>query len=242
MSAGVRAASHAGAWYVADRENLLGQLRGWLDGARLTEKRAKAVIVPHAGYSYSGPTAAWAYKHVDGEGGRRVVLLGPSHHVFIEGCALPCSGIYATPLGPLPIDQEAVAALRAAAPFEQLTIDAEEEEHSLEMQLPYIRQVFSGRDITLVPIMVGQLIPSQEEVFARALQPLFEDPQTVFVVSSDFCVRVVFSTGVPGSDTRPTTLPKGKSGSPSKLWTGKVCSSSSRATLRKLSSVLFAVI
>ena len=185
----VRSASHAGSWYTNVSQTLTEQLTSWLAAASRTIERAKAVICPHAGYSYSGPTAAWAYKHLNSEGTRRVVLLGPSHHVYIEGCALPCAATYQTPIGDIPIDQETVSALRQSRLYQELTPDAEEEEHSLEMQLPYIRQVYAGKDITLVPIMVGQLVSSQEEAYARTLLPLFEDPQTVFVISSDFCVR-----------------------------------------------------
>lgn len=184
----VRLASHAGSWYAQVPQTLTEQLTAWLGAATKTVERAKALICPHAGYSYSGPTAAWAYKHLNPEGTRRVVLLGPSHHFYLEGCALPFSASYQTPLGEIPIDQAAVSILRQSRLYQDLTSEAEEEEHSLEMQLPFIRQAYIGKDITLLPIMVGQLPPNQEEAYARSLLPLFEDAQTVFVISSDFCV------------------------------------------------------
>lgn len=191
----VRVASHAGSWYTHVPQTLAEQLNSWLGAAVKTVERAKAVICPHAGYSYSGPTAAWAYKHLNPEGTRRVVLLGPSHHFYLEGCALPFSATYQTPLGDLPIDQAAVSTLRQSQLYQDLTSAAEEEEHSLEMQLPYIRQAYAGKNIALVPVMVGQLQPSQEEAYARSLLPLFEDPETVFVISSDFCVRARIALG-----------------------------------------------
>jgi len=183
-----RLASHAGSWYSQVPHTLAEQLNSWLGTAAKTVERAKALICPHAGYSYSGPTAAWAYKHLNPEGTRRVVLLGPSHHFYLDGCALPFAASYQTPLGEIPIDQAAVSALRQFRLYQDLASDTEEEEHSLEMQLPYIRHAYAGKDISLVPVLVGQLQPRQEEAYARSLLPLFEDAQTVFVISSDFCV------------------------------------------------------
>ena len=101
-----RKATHAGSWYSSDRAELAGELAGWLSEAQATCGAARAIIAPHAGYSYSGPTAAWAYKHIDRSGIRRVFLLGPSHHVHMSRCALTTCTQYSTPLGPLPIDQQ----------------------------------------------------------------------------------------------------------------------------------------
>lgn len=184
---GKRAASHAGSWYSGSKSQLNSQLEDWLAQAEPTQPPAKAIIGPHAGFSYSGPTAAWAYKHISSENFKRVFLLGPSHHVYIPGCALPCSAEYQTPIGDISVDLETVRALSETSKFYQLDKDAEEDEHSLEMHLPYIRKAFEGKEIKLVPIMVGNLKESQEAEYGSILAPYLQDPQTLFVVSSDFC-------------------------------------------------------
>lgn len=185
----VRTASHAGSWYTSDAQELDGELTQWLQAANKTEGVVKAVITPHAGYAYSGPTAAWAFKQLDPATVRRVVLLGPAHHEYVKGCALPWAETYQTPLGDIPIDQEAVSALSATGHYRSLSMKAERAEHSLEMQLPYLRKVMGTSPFTLVPIVVGEISQSQQQTYASDLLPLFEDQHTVFVISSDFCVR-----------------------------------------------------
>merc|ERR1740139_933699 len=104
-----RRATHAGSWYSNDRAELAGELAGWLSEAQVTCGAARAIIAPHAGYSYSGPTAAWAYKHINRIGIRRIFLLGPSHHE------------YSSPLGPLQVDLQASDTLRQTGLFDDMT-------------------------------------------------------------------------------------------------------------------------
>ena len=183
-----RSASHAGSWYSSDPSELDGQLGGWLQAARKTEGTAKAVISPHAGYDYSGATAAWAYKQIEREKTRTVVLLGPSHHEYLQGCALPWADTYKTPIGDILIDQEIVASLATTGHYQKLSMKAERAEHSLEMQLPYLRKVMGDTAFTLVPIVVGELSQAQQRTYTEDLLPVFERPGVVVVVSSDFCV------------------------------------------------------
>ncbi|KAJ7038149.1 MEMO1 family [Mycena alexandri] len=174
-------ASHAGDWYTADGStcsSALTRLTGWLaqvDDPGYPIQGCKAIIAPHAGYAYSGPAAAWAYKSIDTTGIKRVFVLGPSHHLYINGCALSKCKSYATPLGDLPLD------------LENLSISADEDEHSLEMHLPYIRKVFEGKDIQIVPIMVGAIDQRAEAAFGAILAPYLAREDTFCVVSSDFC-------------------------------------------------------
>jgi len=153
------------------------------------------VITPHAGYDYSGPTAAWAFKQINAETVRRVVLLGPAHHEYVQGCALPYAEIYRTPLGDVAVDVETVAGLGESGAFRRLSAKAEKEEHSLEMQLPYLRKVMGSAAFTLVPIVVGELSVSQQSRYAELLSPLFQQADTVFVISSDFCVMTISALG-----------------------------------------------
>lgn len=192
QSTQVREASHAGTWYVGDKSKLNDQLTTWLGDAKTDVegiKSVKAVIGPHAGYSYSGPTAAWAYKYLSKvpEGPLRVFLLGPSHHAYIEGCGLSKLGSYETPIGNIELDEETIKKLREEGEWETTSKGVEEKEHSLEMHLPYIRKIFGDRSIKLVPIMVGAVDNDQEKYYGKLLAKYFDDEKTVFCVSSDFC-------------------------------------------------------
>ncbi|KAJ3824966.1 MEMO1 family [Lentinula raphanica] len=188
----VRSASHAGSWYTDEGDELASELSGWLENVQGTDPPypiagCKAVIAPHAGYSYSGPAAAWAYKSIDTTGIKRVFILGPSHHLYLDGCALSNCKEFATPVGNLPLDLETISELRDTGKFDSLDIDADEAEHSLEMHLPYVRTIFQGMDISIVPIMVGAISTQSEMTYGQLLAPYLAREDTFCVVSSDFC-------------------------------------------------------
>ncbi|GAA5929559.1 Mho1p [Sporobolomyces koalae] len=192
-----RRASHAGSWYSDEGAVLNRQLTGWLAAASDPGAKdshgakpitgCKAIIAPHAGYSYSGPAAAYAYNSIDIAPISRVFVLGPAHHVYLNGCALSRCRSYATPVGELPLDLDTISELSETGKFEWMARETDEDEHSIEMHLPYIRKVFEGRDIKLVPILVGAISTSSEKSFGFLLAPYLADPATLFVVSSDFC-------------------------------------------------------
>ncbi|GAA6039312.1 hypothetical protein JCM8097_003257 [Rhodosporidiobolus ruineniae] len=196
-SSTTRNASHAGSWYTDDGDKLDQQLSAWLaatenpkesDPLKETPvKGCKAIIGPHAGYSYSGPAAAFAYRSIDVGKIKRVFVLGPSHHYYLDGCALSQCSKYETPIGDLPLDRATIAELEATGKFELMDQGTDEDEHSLEMHLPYIRKVFEGRDIQIVPILVGAIATSKEQTYGALLAPYLADPSTFFVISSDFC-------------------------------------------------------
>ena len=155
-----------------------------LDGARV-----RAVIAPHQGYSYSGKTAGYAYATIDASSVRRVFVLGPSHHLYLSGCALTGTHAYETPFGDIPIDAEMNATLRRAAPgaFETMDIGTDEDEHSIEMHLPFVARIMGNKPYKLVPILVGSLSVDSERAFGALLAPYLADDSNLFVVSSDFC-------------------------------------------------------
>ncbi|XP_016128062.1 protein MEMO1 [Sinocyclocheilus grahami] len=132
-----REASHAGSWYTASGSQLNAQLEGWLSQAQSTAGPARAIIAPHAGYTYCGACAAHAYKQVDPSITRRVFILGPSHHVPLSRCALSPAEVYRTPLYDLRIDQKVYADLWKTGMFERMSLQTDEDEHSIEMHLPY---------------------------------------------------------------------------------------------------------
>ncbi|KAH6656970.1 MEMO1 family [Truncatella angustata] len=206
---GTRPAGKAGSWYTGNKAALSKELDEWLDQVPSTLNEsslpipgARVIIAPHAGYAYSGECAAWAYKALDLSNVKRIFVLGPSHTYYLKGCALTRYAKYATPFGDLIVDASVTEELRDTGKFSDIrnsTVkgrsvrDNDVEEHSLEMHLPYIykrcSQTFSSEAEypTIVPIMVGDNNGSKEKAFGELLAPYLKDPETAFVVSSDFC-------------------------------------------------------
>ena len=144
----------------------------------------------HAGFSYSAPTAAFAYKHVDPASISRVFILGPSHHHHTKQCQLTRHALYSTPLGDMPIDLLTVRQLRERGGtrlFDTMSERVDENEHSIEMHLPFVQRVMGDKPYGLVPVLVGALSAQLERELAALLTPYFLSPDTLFVVSSDFC-------------------------------------------------------
>lgn len=189
MAASLRRASHAGSWYSENPSQLNQELTNWLNQATYSHGPAKAIISPHAGYSYCGATAAYAFKHVNPADVDTVFILGPSHHVYLNGCALTQTLEYETPLYNLVIDQEINKELLATGKFELMNRKTDEDEHSIEMQLSYVAKVMESKrgHFKIVPIMVGSINSEKERAYGQMLAKYFVQPRTLFVISSDFC-------------------------------------------------------
>ena len=181
----VRPAAVAGMFYPGSHAALAANVRDCLVEAatrpRAAGARPKALIVPHAGYVYSGPIAAAAYARLAGSHAtiRRVVLLGPTHRVAVRGLALPTARAFATPLGEVEVDRKA-AALALALPQVVEDDAAHAEEHSLEVQLPFLQAVLD--DFRIVPFAVGAATPDE---VADVIERLWGGPETLILVSSD---------------------------------------------------------
>jgi AmmeMemoRadiSam system protein B/AmmeMemoRadiSam system protein A len=149
-------------------------------GAALT-RPPKALLVPHAGYIYSGPIAASAYAQLASLRGRirRVVLLGPAHYAYVRGLALPEAECFRTPLGEVSLDVKGMRQLDAM-PQVLRSAEAHHKEHSLEVQLPFLQHVLG--DFELLPLAVGEA--SAEEV-AEVLEAVWGGDETLIVISSD---------------------------------------------------------
>lgn len=177
----IRPAAVAGMFYPGDPHTLARDVRAMLADAGIAEFRPKAIIVPHAGYIYSGAVAASAYALLKPMADQisRVILLGPTHRVAVRGLALPGTDAFGTPLGAVAIDLEAA---RQIAGLPQVTVspDAHMLEHSLEVQLPFLQTVL--HQFKLLPLAVG--MASAEEV-AEVLEVLWGGPETLIVISSD---------------------------------------------------------
>ncbi|MDJ0749009.1 MAG: AmmeMemoRadiSam system protein B [Woeseiaceae bacterium] len=176
-----RPAAVAGMFYPAEPAALERAVAELLANAPAAHDGAKAIIAPHAGYVYSGPTAACAYRLVESRRGRirRVVLIGPAHRVYLQGVALPSVDAFATPLGDVAIDTNAVQQA-LALPGVQILDEAHAAEHSLEVHLPFLQTVLD--DFRLVPIVVGTC-PADE--VQAVLELLWGGDETLIVASSD---------------------------------------------------------
>jgi len=174
----------AGTWYPAEAAELEREIEQLLSGA--PEGRAPlALVVPHAGLPYSGPTAGRAFARLAGLPIRRVVLIGPSHRAAFHGACLPEAEQYRTPLDDVPLDRESIDELKRREGF------LEDDrpflgEHCLEIELPFLQRALAGT-FALLPLLVGAGTPSSAlERIAAALRAFVHGADTVFVVSSDF--------------------------------------------------------
>jgi AmmeMemoRadiSam system protein B len=171
----------AGSFYPADANTLAADVRALLASPAASDLTPKALIVPHAGYMYSGPVAASAYASLRTIASRirRVILLGPTHRVPIHGMALPDADTFSTPLGPVALDTDA---MRAIADLPQITVSAQAHafEHALEVQLPFLQIALN--DFTLLPLAVGD---ARTEDVAEVLLRLWGGTETLIVISSD---------------------------------------------------------
>jgi len=182
--AATRTAAVAGMFYPGDARALATELDELLGGVEQSEPRLdfpKALIVPHAGYIYSGPIAARAYEELGNARGivRRVVMLGPVHRVPVRGLAIPTDDAFATPLGSVPIDRQALDSVRDLPQIVASDL-AHLQEHALEVQLPFLQRQLG--EFSLAPFAVGSA--SVPEV-AAVIERLWGGPETLIVISTD---------------------------------------------------------
>ncbi len=177
----IRTPAVAGQFYSGNAEELSATVATLLAEAQDRKLPApKALIVPHAGYVYSGPVAASAYAPLQcwSERYERVVLVGPSHRTPVRGIALSNADVYRMPMGDVRLDKAAIDKLDIdkVCHFDQ----AHEFEHSLEVHLPFLQAVLG--EFLLIPVVVGDAEP---ELVMQVLEALWGGPETLIVISSD---------------------------------------------------------
>lgn len=181
---GTRKAAVCGVFYPARPDTLRSEVSRLLADARRPTQTGvipKAIVVPHAGYVYSGPIAASAYGTLNEatQTISRVILIGPAHRVDVQGLAVSSAHAFVTPLGSVPVDVEAVnRALQF--PYVQVLDKAHELEHSLEVQLPFLQCLF--QDFSVVPIVAGRATATE---VGAVIDALWGGPETLIVISSD---------------------------------------------------------
>jgi AmmeMemoRadiSam system protein B len=191
----VRPPAVAGTFYPGQREQLGAQVDRLLSAASLTgsggKTLPKALIVPHAGYVYSGPVAATAYAHLRaraaaaGQEIRRLVLIGPAHRVYVPGLAAAGAQRFATPLGAIEIDVDWQAQVRGI----EVSPQAHAREHSLEVQLPFLQRILPAA--SAVPLLTSDAPPA---VVGAALEALWGGPETRIIISSDLSHYLPYDT------------------------------------------------
>lgn len=182
-SASIRPSAVAGLFYPDDARVLRVQISGMIAAAAPPDLMLppKALIVPHAGYIYSGPIAASAYRLLAPLRAQitRVILIGPTHRMAVRGLALPAAESFATPLGTVPVSRIDWHTLQSN-PHVLIDDAPHAREHCLEVQLPFLQSVLDGFE--LVPLLAGDVAP---EVVADVLETLWGGPETLLLVSSD---------------------------------------------------------
>ena len=179
--ASVRQPAVAGTFYSVDAAELDSTVTAHLDSPLAWDIAAKALVVPHAGHVYSGAIAGTAYasvRHLAADI-ERVVLLGPAHRMAFKGIAVPSADAHATPLGHIPVDWQGVASA-LALPQVHINDAAFENEHSLEVHLPFLQRALG--EFALVPLLVGDARPEGVE---QVLRKLWGGPETLIVISTD---------------------------------------------------------
>ena len=223
----VRRAQHAGSWYEDSGPDLDATLAEYLNNAKedggghssnnnksndnnnnnsstggtvqssSSSSLLRGLVGPHAGFSYSGSTAAYAYAALTKALQRQdqvvstILVLHPSHHVYLDGCALSGASAIETPLGNMSVDDELRQKLYRTGRFSVMDRQTDEDEHSGELHYPYIVKSCIDAGVVgstkILPIMVGAVNENTELAFGRLLAPIVADPSVITVVSSDFC-------------------------------------------------------
>ena len=185
----VRKPVFAGSFYPADKANLSSMIDSFLKEAEQKSKKVSGqifgIIVPHAGYEYSGKVAAYAYSHVKGKGYKTVIIIGSSHRIPFHGIAIYPEGSWETPLGIVPVDHEMVQSIMKECRIVKTFPAAFEREHSLEVQVPFLQKVLT--DFKIVPIVLGNLEKTDYKEFVHALASIQKNGQgrILIIASSD---------------------------------------------------------
>jgi len=189
MAIDVRPSPLAGRWYDSDPEALARSVDGFLDSAPLPDLDGEviAVIAPHAGHTYSGPVAGYAFVALRGKSPDLVAVIGPMHHPYQELLLTTAHDAYSTPLGDVPVDKDALHELDAILKSELMLGLAPVEndpEHSLEIELPFLQRALTS-SWKLLPVMVRVREASISERLGKALAKVLRDKSFVLIASTD---------------------------------------------------------
>jgi len=207
--ADVRQPAVAGIFYPEGEFELSAKVGKYLDNVRYQRVKGDliALIVPHAGHEYSGQVAAYAYKELEGKKFKRVILIGASHFERFDGISVAEYDYYETPLGRVKVDREFAAELVDSSPRISFLPEAHKREHSLEVQLPFLKKML-GNDFQVVPVIFGNSSLANCQALAMALGPKIDDG-TLIVCSTDWSHYHDYATAVELDKTAISSVVKG---------------------------------
>jgi AmmeMemoRadiSam system protein B/AmmeMemoRadiSam system protein A len=183
----VREPAVAGSFYPDDPEELATMVDSFLEAVQGTDGEPIALIVPHAGYVYSGWVAAYAFKQLEGAAYDTIVIIGPNHrHATFQNISVYAQGAFQTPLGLIPIDEEVAQALLDMDERIVFEPDVHAAEHSIEVQLPFLQRIYQDyHDFKIVPVVIGQPTEENVEILTEALIQALGDRKALIIASSD---------------------------------------------------------
>ena len=190
MKSSVRYASHSGSWYDDNPIKLSKELNQYLSNSNKYDEyqSLKSIIVPHSGLCYGGPVAAKAFINVNPDNYDKVVIIGPSHYEYFKGCALTSFDKFETPFGDVDVDTSTVKnLLEDSKHFFSFPQSSDVQEHSIEMEMPFLKYIFNKKPFKIIPMVIGDGNLKKNTELGKCLYNLYEDPKTLFVISSDFC-------------------------------------------------------
>jgi MEMO1 family protein len=175
----------SGSFYPADPDTLRKQIDNFIDIAQfLNLNDIKAIISPHAGYIYSGQIAACSFKQVAGIKYDSIIIIAPSHAEYFDYISVYPGDAYETPFGPVKIDKDRANALVESSPLIQKSASGHHDEHSLEVQLPFLQVIF-GKDASIVPVVIGNQSRNNVEELGSIAGKLFSDDNVLIIASTD---------------------------------------------------------
>ena len=186
----IRPASHSGSWYQNSPKLLSQEISQYISRAKKLQNQGyvKSIIVPHAGYRFCGETMAQSFININPNNYDRIVILGPSHHEYFQGCGLTSFEKFDTPFGAINVDNNSIKKLmKKSNIFFEISKSIDINEHSIEMELPFLKQIFNDKEFSIIPIIVGDNNYETNKKIAEILYELYMDKKTLFVISSDFC-------------------------------------------------------
>ena len=201
----VRRSIASGSFYPASPDELREQINTFIDSVEpLDLSNIKAIICPHAGYIYSGQIAAYSFRQVMGVKYDSIIIIAPSHAEYFDYISVYHGNAYETPLGAVKVDRRRADALTEASPLIQQSAYGHRDEHSLEVQLPFLQVIF-GKDMNIVPVVIGNQSRKNIEELGNIAGELFADDNLLIITSTDLSHYHPYDTAL-GLDERVSEL------------------------------------
>ena len=182
----IRRSAVRGAFYPKDKNELIKNVDTYLDNVKKIDLKGRllAVIVPHAGYVYSGQVAAYGFKELQDLNFKKIIIISPSHYVGFDGISVYNKGSFETPLGLVRIDEELADRLMQKSERFIFYPESHEKEHAIEVELPFLQRIYGKRDFKIVPITMGNPVFEDATILSDALYDVI-DEDTLLIVSAD---------------------------------------------------------